>query len=389
MLTDSKVRLVGQDKNYMKIGILGTRGIPNAYGGFEQFAQHLAKGLVERGHDVSVYNSSNHPYKKTTWNGVHIIFCYDPENKIGTAGQFIYDYNCLRDARKREFDVLLQLGYTSSAVWYRIWPKKATNIVNMDGLEWKRAKYNNLTQRFLKWAERVAANYGDILVADSLGIKDHLREKYQKEAFYIPYGADIPQSFSESVITKYQLEKNQYFLLIARLEPENNIETVILGYLQSQQTYPLIIIGSTQNKYGQLLLKKYASGSILLPGAIYDQDTINALRHYAALYFHGHSVGGTNPSLLEAMACGCNIAAHDNVFNRAILADSAFYFSSAEDVKNIVHRPLANTTINRWKILNIEKIKNTYNWKTIINDYESIFLQAIQAKNNSTVRRKI
>ncbi len=389
MLTDSKVRLVGQDKNYMKIGILGTRGIPNAYGGFEQFAQHLAKGLVERGHDVSVYNSSNHPYKETIWNGVHIIFCYDPENKIGTAGQFIYDYNCLRDARKREFDVLLQLGYTSSAVWYRIWPKNATNIVNMDGLEWKRAKYNNLTQRFLKWAERVAANYGDILVADSLGIKDHLREKYQKEAFYIPYGADIPQSFSESVITKYQLEKNQYFLLIARLEPENNIETVILGYLQSQQTYPLIIIGSTQNKYGQLLLKKYASGSILLPGAIYDQDTINALRHYAALYFHGHSVGGTNPSLLEAMACGCNIAAHDNVFNRAILADSAFYFSSAEDVKNIVHRPLANTTINRWKILNIEKIKNTYNWKTIINDYESIFLQAIQAKNNSTVRRKI
>lgn len=389
MLTDSKVRLVGQDKNYMKIGILGTRGIPNAYGGFEQFAQHLAKGLVEKGHDVSVYNSSNHPYKETIWNGVHIIFCYDPENKIGTAGQFIYDYNCLRDARKREFDVLLQLGYTSSAVWYRIWPKKATNIVNMDGLEWKRAKYNNLTQRFLKWAERVAANYGDILVADSLGIKDHLREKYQKEAFYIPYGAEIPQSFSESVITKYQLEKNQYFLLIARLEPENNIETVILGYLQSEQTYPLIIIGSTQNKYGQLLLKKYASGSILLPGAIYDQDTINALRHYAALYFHGHSVGGTNPSLLEAMACGCNIAAHDNVFNRAILADSAFYFSSAEDVKNIVHRPLANTTINRWKILNIEKIKNTYNWKTIINDYESIFLQAIQAKNNSTVRRKI
>lgn len=389
MLTDSKVRLVGQDKNYMKIGILGTRGIPNAYGGFEQFAQHLAKGLVERGHDVSVYNSSNHPYKETIWNGVHIIFCYDPENKIGTAGQFIYDYNCLRDARKREFDVLLQLGYTSSAVWYRIWPKNATNIVNMDGLEWKRAKYNNLTQRFLKWAERVAANYGDVLVADSLGIKDHLREKYQKEAFYIPYGAEIPQSFSESVITKYQLEKNQYFLLIARLEPENNIETVILGYLQSEQTYPLIIIGSTQNKYGQLLLKKYASGSILLPGAIYDQDTINALRHYAALYFHGHSVGGTNPSLLEAMACGCNIAAHDNVFNRAILADSAFYFSSAEDVKNIVHRPLANTTINRWKILNIEKIKNTYNWKTIINDYESIFLQAIQAKNNSTVRRKI
>ena len=388
MSTDSKVRLVRQDKTCMKIGILGTRGIPNAYGGFEQFAQHLAKGLVEKGHDVSVYNSSKHPYKESTWNGVHIICCYDPESKIGTAGQFIYDYNCLRDARKREFDVLLQLGYTSSSVWHPIWPKKATNIVNMDGLEWKRAKYNKLTRRFLKWAERLAANYGDVLIADSIGIKDYIRKEYQKEAFYIPYGADIPDIFSESVITKFQLEKDQYFLLIARIEPENNIETVILGYLQSAQPYPLVIIGSTENKYGQFLVKKYASDSIRLPGAVYDQATVNALRHYSALYFHGHSVGGTNPSLLEAMACGCNIAAHDNVFNRAILADSAFYFSSAEGVKNILYRVLQNTPINHWKILNIEKIEKEYNWKRIINDYESIFLQATQP-NSPSIRRKI
>lgn len=373
MLTDSNAGHAGQDKNYMKIGILGTRGIPNAYGGFEQFAQHLAKGLVEKGHDVSVYNSSNHPYNESLWNGVHIIHCYDPESKIGTAGQFIYDYNCLRDARKREFDVLLQLGYTSSSVWYRIWPKKATNIVNMDGLEWKRAKYNKPTRRFLKWAESLAANYGDVLIADSIGIKDYIRKKYQKEAIYIPYGADIPGSFSESVITKFQLEKNQYFLLIARMEPENNIETVILGYLQSEQPYPLIIIGSTENKYGQFLLRKYASNSIRLPGAIYDQATINALRHYSVLYFHGHSVGGTNPSLLEAMACGCNIAAHDNVFNRAILGDSAFYFSSAEDVKNIVNQPLNNSLAIDRKQQNLEKIRKTYNWEKIIDDYENIF----------------
>ena len=373
MLTDSKVKLSRQDRNYMKIGILGTRGIPNAYGGFEQFAQHLAKGLVAKGHDVSVYNSSNHPYKESTWNGVHIIYCNDPERKIGTAGQFIYDYNCLRDARKRQFDVLLQLGYTSSSVWHRFWPKNATNIVNMDGLEWKRAKYNKLTRRFLKWAEKLAADYGDVLIADSIGIKEYISKEYQKEAFYIPYGADIPDSFSESVITNFQLEKNQYLLLIARMEPENNIETVILGYLQSPQPYPLVIIGSTENKYGQFLLKKYASNSIRLPGAVYDQVTINALRHYSVLYFHGHSVGGTNPSLLEAMACGCNIAAHDNVFNRAILADSAFYFSSAEDVKNIIHQALNNSLAIDRKHQNLEKIRKTYNWEKIIDDYENIF----------------
>jgi glycosyltransferase involved in cell wall biosynthesis len=157
------------------------------------------------------------------------------------------------------------------------------------------------------------------------------------------------------------------------MEPENNIETVILGYLQTARPYPLIIIGSTENKYGQFLLKKYASNFIRLPGAIYDQATINALRHYSTLYFHGHSVGGTNPSLLEAMACGCNIAAHDNIFNRAILTDSAFYFSSAEDVKNIVHQPLNNSLAIDRKQQNLEKIRKTYNWEKIIDDYEKIF----------------
>jgi len=357
----------------MNIGILGTRGIPNAYGGFEQFAQYLAKGLVEKGHIVFVYNSSSHPYQESTWSGIQIIHCNDPENRIGTAGQFIYDYNCLQDARKRDFDILLQLGYTSSSVWYRFWPKKAINIVNMDGLEWKRTKYNNLTQKFLQWAEGLAARHGDVLIADSPGIKEYIQTKYQKEAVYIPYGADIPESFSDSYLADFNLEANQYYLLMARMEPENNIEMIIRGYLDSDQAYPLILIGNTQNKYGQFLLKEYSSKSIQFLGAMYDQSIINALRHYSFIYFHGHSVGGTNPSLIEAMACSCNIAAHDNVFNAAILTDFASYFSSVEEVKNILNQPLSSPiTIDR-KQQNLEKIRKTYNWEKIINDYESIF----------------
>jgi len=360
----------------MNIGILGTRGIPNAYGGFEQFAQYLAKGLVEKGHIVFVYNSSSHPHQESTWSGIQIIHCNDPENRIGTAGQFIYDYNCLQDARKRDFDILLQLGYTSSSVWYRFWPKKAINIVNMDGLEWKRAKYNNLTQRFLKWAEGLAARNGDVLVADSIGIKDYIQTKYQKEAVYIPYGADIPESFSDSYLADFSLQANQYFLVIARMEPENNIEMVIQGYLESGHHYPLIIIGNIQNKYGQFLFKKYAS--VRFPGGIYDYALINSLRHFSALYFHGHSVGGTNPSLLEAMACGCNIAAHDNEFNRAILNDQAFYFSTSEDVKNIINEPQIETIAVTRKNMNIDKIKRIYNWEKIINDYEQVLKKAIE-----------
>ena len=360
----------------MNIGILGTRGIPNAYGGFEQFAQYLAKGLVEKGHFVSVYNSSSHPYQESSWNGVQIIHCNDPENKIGTAGQFIYDYNCLQDSRKRDFDILLQLGYTSSSVWHRFWPKKAINIINMDGLEWKRSKYNNLTQKFLQWAEGLAARHGDVMIADSTGIKDYIQAKYQKEAVYIPYGADIPDSFSDSYLVNFNLHANQYYLVIARMEPENNIELVIRGYLDSGHHYPLIILGNTENKYGQFLFKKYSSASVRFPGSIYDLALIKSLRHFSALYFHGHSVGGTNPSLLEAMACGCNIAAHDNEFNRAILIDDAFFFSTPQDIKNIINNPLVGVDMAERKVLNLEKIKKVYNWEKVTNDYETIFLHA-------------
>jgi glycosyltransferase involved in cell wall biosynthesis len=363
----------------MNIGILGTRGIPNAYGGFEQFAQYLAKELVKKGHNVTVYNSSSHPYQESTWSGVQIIHCNDPENKIGTAGQFIYDYNCLQDARKRGFDILLQLGYTSSSVWYRFWPNKTVNIVNMDGLEWKRAKYNKLTQKFLQWAESLAARHGDVLIADSIAIKDYIQTKYQKEAVYIPYGADIPESFSDSYLADLSLQANQYYLLIARMEPENNIEMVIRGYLESGHNYPMIIIGNTQNKYGQFLFKKYASASVRFPGSIYDPALINSLRHFSALYFHGHSVGGTNPSLLEAMACSCNIAAHDNEFNRAVLSDDGFYFSTPLNIKNIINNPVAGADIADRKELNLEKIKKVYSWEKVINDYETIFLHANQS----------
>ena len=175
----------------MRIGILGTRGIPNAYGGFEQFAEFLALGLSQKGHAVYVYNSSLHPYTNDTWNEIHIIHCKDLEDKIGTAGQFIYDLNCIKDARKRKFDVLLQLGYTSNSIWYWLWPNDCVNIINMDGMEWKRSKYNATTQKFLKLSEKWAAEKGNILIADSIGIQQYLYQTHHRQSIYIPYGANI------------------------------------------------------------------------------------------------------------------------------------------------------------------------------------------------------
>jgi glycosyltransferase involved in cell wall biosynthesis len=375
-LAGAKGLLAGAKKLFseMKIGILGTRGIPNVYGGFEQFAQYLALGLVRKGYEVYVYNSSEHPYRDKEWNGVHIIHCRDWEKSIGTAGQFIYDYNCFRDAAGRDFDVLLQLGYTSNSIWRRLWPRKAVNVINMDGQEWKRSKYNKLTRKFLRLAERWAVKHGDILIADSVGIRDYIREAYGRESIYIPYGAVIPTAFDPEIPGRYGLDRNGYYLLMARMEPENNIEMIIRGWMASGKTRPLVLIGNPGNTFGGYLVRTYRHEKLHFIGAIYDADVVNALRHYSFLYLHGHSVGGTNPSLLEAMACGCSIAAHDNPFNKAILESDAFYFSTPREVAGILDMEQAPALIDERKQKNTSKVRTLYDWDKIIGDYEKVFL---------------
>lgn len=369
----------------MRIGILGTRGIPNAYGGFEQFAEYLALGLTGKGHSVYVYNSSLHPYQENKWNNIHIIHCKDLENRIGTAGQFFYDLNCIKDARRRKFDILLQLGYTSNSIWHRLWPKDCINIVNMDGLEWKRSKYSSRAQQFLKLAERWAATNGKILIADSVGIQQYLLKTYQRQSFYIPYGANVYNTSPDTdMLLEWNIKSGEYYLLMARMEPENNIEMVIRGYLASHAPFPLLLIGNYSNKFGAMLHKKYSNPQVRFLGGIYDQEKVNRLRYFSALYFHGHSVGGTNPSLIEAMGCGCHIAAHNNIFNKAILGDDAFYFSGEDQVTEILKRQTDNGLIEYWKNKNVEKVKRKYNWENIIQQYEDVFVNALNEQQHAT-----
>ncbi len=360
----------------LRIGIMGTRGVPNHYGGFEQFAAYLSAGLAARGHQVWVYNSNHHPYQHKEWNAVHLIHCKDPENRIGTAGQFLYDLHCIKDACKRSFDVLLHLGYTSDAVWYRRWPKHTVHLMNMDGLEWKRQKYNGLTRLYLKYAEKKAARHADVLIADSVAIQEYLQQTYGQNAAFIPYAASVFDSPDENIVKEFGLEPHAYYLLIARFVPENHLEMIIQGYLQTAQDLPLMVIGDHQNKMGRQLQKKYNHPGILFKGSIYDMNKLDQLRYYSRIYFHGHSVGGTNPSLLEAMACACHIAAHDNPFNRAVLGEAAHYFSSAAAVTAILEAEQDAFVYKKWKEANLEKIRTLYHPDQIISAYEKLMSAA-------------
>jgi len=358
----------------MKIAILGTRGVPNNHGGFEQFAEHFSVYLAQKGHEVSVYNSHNHPYQEKSYNGVNILHCYDPEYKIGTAGQFVYDLNCIMDARKREFDVILQLGYTSSSVWHRLMPKGTVVITNMDGMEWKRSKYSKKVRKFLKYAEKLAIKGSDFLISDSKGIQDYIKSKYGKDSEFIAYGATLFNLPNPEVLPLYKVKENEYSLIIARMEPENNIETILEGFDASNSKQELIIFGAL-NDYGKMLQKKYKHNiHIRFLGANYNQEHLNNLRYFSRYYFHGHSVGGTNPSLLEAMASNTLIVANNNVFNKSILGDEAFYFETSSDIRDILKDDKTFGFKKQFSKANAAKIENQYHWDMINSSYENFLI---------------
>ncbi|RZL44066.1 MAG: glycosyltransferase family 1 protein [Pedobacter sp.] len=364
----------------MKIAIIGTRGIPNHYGGFEQFAEYLSLGLVERGHEITVYNSDKHPYQEKSWNGVEIIHCYDPEDKLGTVGQFIYDFNCILDTRKKNFDIILQLGYTSSSVWGWMLPRKKSIVTtNMDGLEWMRSKFSPKVREFLKYAERLGTKYSDYLISDSIGIQAHLQKTYQKNSLFIPYGAHLFLNPNEEFLADYGVSPYYYNMLVARLEPENSIEVILDGVLSSNDQKPFLVIGKHQTTFGDYLKSKFSDDNrIKFIGGVYNIEVLNNLRYFSNLYFHGHTVGGTNPSLLEAMASQSLIVANRNIFNESILGSDAYYFENFKDISIILDRNNKEGGLDKIKN-NEEKIRNCYSWPIIINQYEAHFLDILKA----------
>ncbi|SDP31293.1 Glycosyltransferase involved in cell wall bisynthesis [Mucilaginibacter sp. OK268] len=373
----------------MRIAIIGTRGIPNHYGGFEQCAEYLAAGLVKKGYEVVVYNSHNHPYQEKTWNSVEICHCYDPEFKLGTAGQFLYDYNCIKDLKKKKLDIILQLGYTSSSVWGWLLPRNTVVTTNMDGLEWKRSKYSKPVQAFLRFAEKLAVRYSDHLIADSVEIQRYLENKYNKKSTYIAYGADIFDQPDSSVLEEFKLTANQYDMLVARMEPENSIETILDGVVKAGINREFLVVGSTNNDFGTYLKAKFAYyDNIKFCGGVYNMNKLNNLRYYSNLYFHGHTVGGTNPSLLEAMASNSLICSNDNKFNRAILENDALYFTDADDV--VFHLLTGNKTEARFIQLmenNKQKITELYTCDKIIDLYADHF-ESIMAERGKVYQPK-
>lgn len=355
----------------MRIALQGSRGIPNRYGGFEELAEHLALGLRERGHEVWVYTSSTHPDPSPLWKGVHRVVQWDPEPRWGSAGQLVYDALSLFHAEKLRPDILFALGTTSSGAWLLClrslgFLKKPLLFVHLDGLEWKRGKYKPWIRTVLRWQEKWAVEAADMVVADHPALMEYVKKHYPgKSRVELAYGADVPQPQPEQGLTKWGLEAGQYALALSRAVPENNWELVLNGAVKS--SIPLVAVADWTTPHGQVLRAQFSDApSIHWLDALFDPNEVETLRQHCRLYVHGHSVGGTNPGLLQAMASGCRIAAHRNPFNHGVLLENAAYFSNEKELQSAWEHSELLPLDHRVRL-------QKYRWEDVIDGYVQAF----------------
>lgn len=362
----------------MDVMIVGTRGVPAKHGGFETFAEDLSLFLTSRGHKVVVYCQADRAatLSEDEWNGVHRVVIPSENHALGTVS---YDWATTLHCSRRK-GVVLTLGYNTAvfSLMYRM--HGLPNVMNMDGIEWRREKWS-LPQRVWLWFnEWAGARFANHLVADHPEIAHHLRRHTSaKKITVIPYGADAVTSAQPGLLTAYGLESKSYYLLIARPEPENSILEIVRAFSRRTADDPLVVLGNYSGKgngYRQQVLDS-AGQRVHFIGAIYDREVVRALRFHAKAYIHGHRVGGTNPSLVESLAAGNAIIAHDNRFNRWVAGEHAKFFAGTQDLEEILEL-LAQAPL---RLLEMEEAsrqrhKDEFEKEKVLLAYEELLLRA-------------
>lgn len=357
---------------HVHIAMIGTRGVPARYGGFETAVEEVGTRLVERGHDVVVYCRGDD--RSPTFRGMRRVLLPSLRHPVmETLSHTALSVGHLLGHRA---DVALVFNAANAPLLPLLRAARIPVAVHVDGLEWSRAKWGPHGRRYYLANERLAVLLADELISDAAGIQDYYRERYASDSVHLAYGAPIVEDAAPERLAELRLHPQGYHLVVARIEPENHVDVIIEGYRRSTATEPLVVVGSVpyaSEHERQVKELAAADDRVSLLGGVWDQGLLNALYAGSLSYLHGHSVGGTNPSLLRAMGAGANVLAWDVNFNREVLGDTGRFFAGPGDVATLVEAsesdPAGSGDTGRRAR---RRAAATYRWDDVAKGYEQL-----------------
>lgn len=376
----------------IKIAISGARGIAN-YGGYESFVSEISKRLSKKGYEVYCScEKDDNESKLVKHEDVNLVYfpIKIPQN-YGIRRKVLHSlykiYFAFYFSLFKKCDIVYFLGVAQNifTVVPRIFGK--ISIVNMGGVEWKRSKFSKFEKFVIKTNFKLSLIFSNYMIIDNNGLKNYIDKKYHHKLVYVPYGGDLnlqniewrEKIAKQYIKTNFQLHPNNYWLIVTRLSPDNNVHIVLDAFIKSNNQKPLVVIGSlsaSPSYCSQLtkILKKNKDKNIIFTGGIYNQDHLNMFRSNCFGYIHAHSIGGTNPALLEAMFLKNIIIAHENEFNKEVCGDSALFFKDTEDlISKIEMLEKSSEYFSPYKYKAYERVLKYYNWERVVEDYLEIF----------------
>jgi glycosyltransferase involved in cell wall biosynthesis len=362
------------------IWVLGTRGIPACHGGFETFAERLALFLAARDWQVSIFCQVARGTRivEEAWCGVRLIKI--PVHLDGPLGTLLFDLRSIFRVLRHPA-LVLNLGYNTACFGIALRLAHIFNVINMDGLEWQRAKWSAPVRAWLWLNERLGCHLGNHLIADHPEIARHIATRTRgRKISCIPYGSDkVDRADSPADRLPGGTASDGYTLVIARPEPENSILEIVDAFSRTPRPVSLIVVGDYNSSISYHRAVQEAAGpQVYFPGAIYDRTVVDTLRAHARLYVHGHRVGGTNPSLVEALGAGSPVLAHDNRFNRWVAGPEMVYFGDTDDCAAAFDRLLYDESgLARMRDAARRQHERMFVWDPVLEAYESLLTEAL------------
>ncbi len=368
----------------LKIAIIGSRGIPARWGGWEVFSEELATRLAARGHDVTVYcrGTYSSPAEPREYRGVHLIYLPHLRGKLLETPS--HELLCAFHSLFRGFDIYYILGCRTSWCYFfhRIMAKRL--VFNTDGLDWERRKWGFWARKYLQLSYWAAIRLATCVASDSKVICDYFSRKFSIASEYLTCGANVLASAPVEILREYRLAADTFFLVVCRIEPENNVDLIVRAFEGLSTDKRLVIVGGANyaSRYFRGL-RAAKDPRVLFTGPVYETGHVNALCHYSYAYIDGHEVGGTSPGLLRAMGCGCCVLVLNRPFNAEVVEPAGLMWEKSveslrEKMQFLLDHP---AVVKNYRRQAVDRIGTHYRWESAVDAHERCFVRLVQGKD--------